>query len=52
MLMKEIRDTPLIAKRKARLEIEKMILGTRPVGNCGHSPHLLANMSYRVRQVE
>jgi hypothetical protein len=28
---REIRDTPLIAKRKARLEIEKIILGTRPV---------------------
>ena len=28
---REIRDTPLISKRKARLEIKKMILGTRPV---------------------
>ena len=27
----EIRNTPLIVKRKTRLEIEKMIVGTHPV---------------------
>jgi len=31
VLLTEKRDTPLVSKQKARLEIEKMILGTRPV---------------------